>query len=221
MGGGGGGGGGGQMSIKSLEAATYINDRGQCSVEVIDGGWEFELPRGKEGRAGSLRIWLDVRSGNDDDATNNNNIATRNDVYLPSGRLYLTSPCWRRPDFKKGRISMIPLESKASYFQRLLEETLDHTGGDRRLDGDGSPLDTVKAFGDVAALVAERDVSASKVREAYAYLPGDTDEDLSFGSWPGAPEQLVVRGGLVMMMGVGGKTNFFWGNKGLDVIGTW
>merc|ERR1711865_191013 len=57
--------------------------------------------------------------------------------------------------------------------------------------------------------------------EAYAYLPGDTDEDLSFGSWPGAPEQLVVRGGLVMMMGVGGKTNFFWGNKGLDVIGTW
>jgi hypothetical protein len=178
--------------LNVLEDPTYITSTGEKTLLTSDvGGWNVQLPR-RAGEAGTLRLWFDVLQAED---LPTGLAAQRNDVTLAAGeRLYLSTKCWRRTDWERGRKRMRPLQSAAAKAQQELEETLSHETGDRRLDGTNL-ADTVRASLDVAKLVAARDEKVRAVKEAEQMFPA-TDQQL-LGRWPGSTEDLIVAEGAV------------------------
>eukprot|EP00957_Ditylum_brightwellii_P157611 11996134-Ditylum_brightwellii.AAC.1 len=117
----------------------------------------MSLPPGgaKNGKASSLNFYLDILTKG----------ASRNDVTIPTERIYFVANCWREKEFNIGRRSIEPIERSYRRAQQKLEKKLDHDTGDRRLDGTDA-LDTIAAYGDMAQLVQDRDDKLYKLKEA-------------------------------------------------------
>jgi hypothetical protein len=164
--------------------STYINTKGSQPFEVSGGGWTLEFPPGgNQGLATKLRFWMDVARD-----------ADRNDVFLQKGeRLCFAARAWREEELEVGLQQMAPIQRLAEETQRRLEAQLSHDSGDRRLDGKDGPLETIKAYGDMTRLVADRDLCRQQRLEALVkYPPVDGDETLPEGPWPGAVEWLSL-----------------------------
>ena len=198
--------GNGAMSIEPFgggKSSTYINSRGEQTVEISGGGWKIELPKGGKGLASTLKICLDLESE-----------LERNDVAVSPDRLYLFAPCWREEEYHRGKAAMTPIVAAAKEAQRVLDEQLEHEGGDRRLDGT-DPIDTIAAYKDMAQLVADRDEKKRRRREAEKVYPRESDDDSRMGHWPGSTEPLVIGRGNVLI-----KRRRLFGEEFL-VIGRW
>ena len=62
-------------------------------------------------------------------------------------------------------VRIVPFQTELKEAQQLLDDNLSHETGDRRLDGT-DPIETIKAYGDMAALVLNRDRKQAALREA-------------------------------------------------------
>jgi len=135
---------------------------------------------------------------------------------LPAGRCYFDAKVWTKEALAAGRDALAPLAAEAEALQAQLEARLDHDRGDRRLDGT-DVMDTVAAYGDVATLVARRDVALGRKRALEEELcwPGDVAR-VAFGGWPGSEQDLGVAPGRVY---VRRRRTLF--EDEFDVIGTW
>lgn len=164
----------------------YITMQGTKTIEVTPGGWTLQFPPGgkvNRGRASKLRFYLDLTTD-----------LERNDVYLPSGtRLYFAANAWREHEYENGVFRVLPLQVSLTEAQKVLDENLSHETGDRRLDGN-DPIETLKAYKDIAALVLDRDRKRAVLRDAldkdgHGYPASD---DLPEGPWPGTTEWLTL-----------------------------
>ena len=198
--------GNGAMSIEPSsdgKSLTYINSRGEQHVEISGGGWKIDLPKGGKGLASTLKICFDLHSE-----------LERNDVIVPPDRLFLFAPCWREEEYRRGKAAMTPIVAAADEAQRVLDEQLEHEGGDRRLDGN-DPIDTIAAYKDMAQLVADRDEKKRRRREAEKVYPRKGDDDTRMGHWPGSTEPLAIGRGNVLI-----KRRRLFGEE-LQIIGRW
>ena len=198
--------GNGAMSIYPSDggkSSTYINSRGEQAVEISGGGWKIELPKGGKGLASTLKICLDLLTE-----------CTRNDVTVSPDRLYLFAPCWREEEYRRGKAAMTPIVAAANEAQRVLDEQLEHEGGDRRLDGT-DPIDTIAAYTDMAQLVADRDEKKRRRREAEKVYPRESDDNTQMGHWPGSTEPLAIGRGNVLL-----KRRRLFGEE-FQTIGRW
>ena len=172
---------------------SYINEKGQQFINISRGGWKLELPKSgknsssnnnsRKGMASQLQVWLNLE-----------NELERNDVRIPRGtRLYLSANCWREEEYDYGLdMIMMPIYEAAQASQRLLEETLNHDTGDRRLDGTNT-IDTAMAYKDMAKLVRNRDETRRILKDASQLYPSPQYEDThEFGDWPGSKELLLI-----------------------------
>lgn len=200
------GGSGASNILSVLEDANYVTlEKGQNTVRFgPSGAWKLSTRRtGRPGDASVLRFWLDVL----DDAV-------RNDVSLKAGeRLYATSNCWRETDYEIGRKRLAPYFKRLDDMQRTITDRLDHTTGDRRLDGTDI-VDTALGSIDMAILVNQRDELLSELRNVQMKLPGMTDVS-SLGHWPGSTEKLAVAEGKVGVK----RRKGFW--EEFQIVGTW
>lgn len=164
----------------------YITMQGSKRIEFTPGGWTLQFPPGgkaNRGRASKLRFYLDLTTD-----------LERNDVSLPSGtRLYFAANAWREHEYEKGVFRVLPLQVSLTEAQKVLDENLSHETGDRRLDGN-DPIETLKAYKDMTALVLDRDRRRAALREAldkdgHGYPASD---DLPEGPWPGTTEWLTL-----------------------------
>ena len=197
--------GNGAMVIEPIndgKSLTYINSKGEQTAEMTGGGWKIDLPRGGgKGLASTLKICLDLH-----------NALERNDITVSPDRLFLYAPCWREEEYSRGKAAMTPIVAAAKEAQRVLEEQLEHEGGDRRLDGT-DPIDTIAAYKDMAQLVADRDEKKRRRREAEKIFPKATDN--AMGHWPGSTELLVIGTGSILI-----KRRRLFGEE-FQVIGKW
>jgi hypothetical protein len=167
-------------SVLEASPTTFINNQGQQTVNIGNGGWKLIFPSGKKGRAAKLTFWLDIL----DDAT-------RNDVSLSAGeRIYGTANVWRDSEFERGERQMRPIYQDYKDLQKLVDETISHETGDRRLDGT-DPLDTVLAYKDMTELVMRRDQAKMKLKDAEDLYP-PVDKEIEEGRWPGDEEWLSI-----------------------------
>ena len=164
----------------------YITMQGSKTIEFSPGGWTLQFPPGgkaNRGRASKMRFYLDLTQD-----------LERNDVKLPSGtRLYFAASAWREQEYEIGVSKILPLQAALKQAQAVLDENLSHETGDRRLDGN-DPIETLKAYGDMTALVLNRDKKRAALKEAldqdgHGYPASD---DLPEGPWPGTTEWLTV-----------------------------
>jgi len=165
---------------------TYITMQGSKTIEFSPGGWTLRFPPGgssNRGRASKLRFYFDLTTG-----------LERNDVSLPAGtRLYFAACAWREQQYETGVARVRPLQTALERAQSKLEENLSHETGDRRLDGN-DPIETLKAYKDMTALVLDRDKKRGALRDA---LDQDghgfpASDDLPEGPWPGTTEWLTL-----------------------------
>ena len=165
---------------------TYITMQGSKKIEFSPGGWTLQFPPGgkyNRGRASKLRFYVDLTAD-----------LQRNDVFLPAGtRMYFAASAWREDQYEEGVARMLPLKASLEGAQRLLDENLSHETGDRRLDGN-DPIETLKAYKDMTALVLDRDRKRAALRDAldqdgHGYPASD---DLPEGPWPGTTEWLTI-----------------------------
>jgi hypothetical protein len=165
---------------------TYITMQGSKTIEFAPGGWTLQFPpggRANRGRASKLRFYVDLTTD-----------LERNDVSLPAGtRLYFAASAWREDEYENGVARVAPLQAALKVAQTILDDNLCHETGDRRLDGT-DPLETLKAYKDMTALVLDRDRKRSALREAldqdgHGYPASD---DLPEGPWPGTTEWLTL-----------------------------
>lgn len=177
---------GGDDVRKKTQYFTYSSMEGQRSMEFSPGGWTLRFPPGgtaNRGRASKLRFYFDLTID-----------LKRNDVLLPAGtRLYFAASAWREVDYEKGLAKVRPLQIALEEAQGILDERLSHETGDRRLDGT-DPIETLKAYKDMTALVLDRDRKRMALREAldqdgHGY-PGSDDHPE--GPWPGTTEWLTL-----------------------------
>jgi len=185
------------------KSSTYINSKGEQTAEISGGGWKIDLPQGGKGLASTLKICLDLH-----------NELERNDVTVSPDRLFLFAPCWREEEYRRGKAAMTPIAAAAKGAQRVLDEQLNHEGGDRRLDG-SDPIDTIAAYKDMAQLVSDRDEKERRRREAEKVYPKETDGDTAMGHWPGSTELLAIGTGNILMK----RRRLF--REELQVIGKW
>jgi len=203
----------------------YITMEGSKRIEFAPGGWTLRFPPGgtkNRGRASKLRFYFDLTVD-----------LERNDVKLPAGtRLYFAASAWREQDFEVGIAKVLPLQAVLKASQAVLDENLSHETGDRRLDGT-DPLETLKAYKDMTALVLDRDRKRATLQEA---LDQDghgypASQDLPEGPWPGATEWLTLseanpiyarvpmdskKGNVLQQFMSGGDTQYSYGR-----VGTW
>ena len=107
---------------------------------------------------------------------------------------------------------MRPLYEGVRTAQDRLERRLSHETGDRRLDGT-DPIDTIRAYGDVAQLVLDRNRKSQAYQRALEFYPPIAQPDgktdgwggdfvpservdgpvvLSEGPWPGSDEWMTI-----------------------------
>lgn len=192
--------GSGAMEIKPTQYATYINSRGENTVNIENGGWKVELSPGGKGLASGLKMCFDLQTK-----------LERNDVIVSPERLYLFAPCWREDEYVRGKNILAPIIATAEQAQRNLDANINHETGDRRLDG-GDPLETALAYKDMAVLVAERDECKRKQREAEKVYPRESE---ILGFWPGNTEPLAIGRGTIFI-----KKKKLFGDE-LHVVGRW
>ena len=172
--------GSGASVLEASSSATFINNKGEQTVRIGNGGWKLIFPSGKKGRAAKLTFWLDVLDE-----------AERNDVSLSSGeRIYGTANVWRDSEFERGERKMRPIYNEYKELQKLVDETISHETGDRRLDGT-DPLDTVLAYKDMTEMVLRRDQAKMKLKDAEDTYP-PVEVEIEEGRWPGDEEWLSV-----------------------------
>ena len=211
----------GASVLSPLSKASYVPSKGEQFVDFLPGGWALAFPPSqKPGAASTLRCWLDLGGERERERDGAPIAMAKNDIVLPFGtRLLLGAKAWREDALKEGKLKIRPRYEQALAAQTALEAALSHESGDRRLDGKDA-LDTLKAYGDTAGLVLERNSRRAELLEAlqeYPPLPGfvasssrnrasvaalfpdqDTlfassnDEDLPEGPWPGAEEWLTL-----------------------------
>lgn len=213
---------------------TYITMQGSKKIKFAPGGWTLKFPPGgkqNRGRASKLRFYFDLTTD-----------LERNDVSLPAGtRLYFAASAWREVEYEVGVARILPLKVALKASQMVLDENLSHESGDRRLDGT-DPIETLRAYKDMTALVLDRDRKRAALKEAldkdgHGYPASD---DLPEGPWPGTTEWLTLSeknpiyaripktskdsGGdssngknvLYQLMAGGGENQYYYGR-----VGTW
>jgi len=183
--------------------ASFVSLDGVQYVDIRDGAWKIELPPGKKGRAAKLTFFLDF-SGT---------AVAKNDVSVPSERVYFTANCWREDELDRGARALTPFVAEYEGAQEALNQALSHETGDRRLDG-VDPLGTLAASVDMAGLVASRDDKLRALREAGKLYPRDAEKLLE-GHWPGASEWLAV---VPIHMAVRRKSML---GEDFLIVGTW
>jgi hypothetical protein len=200
------GGSGASNCLSVLEDAVYVTlEKGQQSVRFgPTGAWKILTRRtGRPGDASVIRFWLDVC----DDAV-------RNDVTLNAGeRLYATANCWREVDFDIGRRRLAPYQTRLQAAQDAIDARLEHTTGDRRLDGTDI-VDTALASFDMAMLVKQRDDLLVELRSVQQKLPQALVVSKP-GHWPGSNEKLVIANGKVGVK----RRKGLW--EDFVILGTW
>lgn len=206
--------GGGSSRVEVLEDPIFVSSKGE---EVIyfeeSGAWKIGARRGKIGDASKLRFWVDL----DKDTEFKGVAATRNDVTLPAERLYFVANCWRENEIDVGVQRFLPIKSSAEEAQEVIDRLLSHESGDRRLDGT-NPLDTALASIDMAVLVAKRDESKQKLKEAERSLPNPSMDLSKPGSWPGTTDNLVIAPGTIF---VKRASEGIFGGDEFHIVGTW
>ena len=164
----------------------YITMQGSKTIDFAPGGWTLQFPPGgkaNRGRASKLRFYFDLTTD-----------LERNDISLPSGtRLYFAASAWREHEYEIGVHRVLPLQLSLQKAQEALDENLSHETGDRRLDGN-DPIETLKAYKDMTALILNRDKLRAALREAldqdgHGYPASD---DLPEGPWPGTTDWLTL-----------------------------
>lgn len=164
----------------------YITMEGSRQIEFSPGGWTLQFPPGgkaNRGRASKLVFYVDLTTD-----------LKRNDVTLPAEtRLYFAASAWRELDYEIGLAKIRPLQVALEQAQKVLDESLSHETGDRRLDGK-DPIETLKAYGDMTGLILDRDRKRMALRAAldqdgHGYPASD---DLPEGPWPGTTEWLTL-----------------------------
>lgn len=193
----------GAMVIRPMENAEFINTAGRQTARLKMGGWKIELPQGAKGLASKLGFYLDLE-----------NELSRNDVTVRPGRLYFFGPCWREDEWIRGQNALAPFVVAAEEAQARLDEQISHETGDRRLDGD-DPIETLAGYKDMALLVADREESRRRRREAETKYPKNA-KSMTLGNWPGTTEPLAIGRGNVL----GKVKEGLFGEK-LTVLGRW
>jgi hypothetical protein len=200
------GGSGASNCLSVLDDATYVTlEKGQQSVRFgPTGAWKILTRRtGRPGDSSVIRFWLYVCDN-----------AVRNDVTLNAGeRLYATANCWREVDFDIGRRRLAPYQTRLKAAQDAIDARLEHSTGDRRLDGTDI-VDTALASIDMAMLVKQRDDLLSELRSVQQKLP-QTSEISKPGHWPGSTENLVIANGKVGVK----RRKGLW--EEFHILGTW
>jgi hypothetical protein len=166
--------------VTVLEDPTFITMKGEQTVRLGDeGGWKILSRRtGKAGDAGELRIWLDIL----DDFS-------KNELEISAQRIYLTTHCWRQEEFELGSKRLKPLKLDYEYYQRQIQDRLEHETGDRRLDGTNL-VDTAMGTIDMGILVTKRDEARFRLKQAELKLPNS--DNVVSGTWPGSTEPLYI-----------------------------
>jgi hypothetical protein len=200
------GGSGASNCLSVLDDAYYVtSEKGQQSIRFgPTGAWKLSSRRtGRPGDASVIRFWIDVLD-----------TAIRNDVSLNSGeRLFATANCWREVDFEIGRKRLRPYIKRAEDIQNAINARLEHTSGDRRLDGTDF-VDTALGSIDMAVLLNQRDEMFSELRKVQQTLPG-TKHVSNLGHWPGTTEKLVIAEGKVGVK----RRKGIW--EEFLIVGTW
>lgn len=96
-------------------------------------------------------------------------------------------------DYENGLTKMLPLRKALEEAQQVLDKMLSHDTGDRRLDGT-DPIETLRAYRDMTALVLDRDRKRMALRDAinqdgHGYPASDDHPE---GPWPGSTEWLTL-----------------------------
>jgi len=180
------------MTVEPQSEATYMTMQGQQRIQFSSGGWTLS-PREKP-KSSCLQLWMDLECD-----------IVKNDLKLSKGtRIYLGTPCWRETEYDLAVRAMRPIHQRYSNAQLTLEKTLSHESGDRRLDGTDA-LDTLQAYGAMAQLVLERDLTRAEYQRALEDYPppiksnirdvnnnGGLSLLLPEGPWPGSDEWLTL-----------------------------
>jgi hypothetical protein len=180
------------------EAVKYITNEGEQTCHFSkEGGWKIRSRLGKpQGHAAKLMCYMDLQSS-----------VQRNDVMLVKGeRLYLTGKCWREEELDRALQNMVPIFKVYQQAQVRLLQALEHSSGDRRLDGT-NPMDTLMGMKDTAQLVFARDEALGRYEDAKRVYPTSSSDskltvdnlDLSEGPWPGQVEWLSIEPQLVLV----------------------
>jgi len=171
------------LRLVVIEDPTFVTMDGEQVLSTAEeAAWKVQLPKSKSS-AGTLRFWIDLTE------TSEGIAACRNDVELPSGRLFFLAQCWREPALKKGGVRRKLEQESAEQLQQRINQQLSHENGDRRLDGT-NPLETVQASIEMAALVKARNDRLDAIRSA---PPGK----LQLGHWPGHTDKMAIARGTV------------------------
>lgn len=204
-----------RLRVVHPETITYItSEQGEQIVPFVSGGWKLRLAS-KKGHASLLRFWLDV---GENASKNNKIVAQKKDVTLQAKeRLYFAAHCWRQSDLILGRKKVQPLADAYERAQRKLEQQVSHDEGDRRLDGT-DVVETLAAYGDMAALTLERDEKRRQFYQAMETLPPPASVEMPLGNWPGSNELLAVK---PMELFVKSKSGGLFSSEEYHLIGTW
>lgn len=191
--------------LQVLNAASFISLKGEQHVNFAHAGaWRLNTRQTRSsGDANAVRIMLELQDA-----------IQRNDIVVQPQRLYLVANAWRENELEAGQQRMKFIQQSYEQAQEMVDISLSHESGDRRLDGTNL-LDTAAASIDMANLVKRRDDRLFELRQAQMTLP---HKDLSNpGKWPGSDEGLVIQQGVIAIKHRGG----FFGSDELAVVGRW
>ena len=209
----------GASILQPQSEGTYITLRGQQQIRFSPGGWTIALR--EKPKSSRLQLWMDLECE-----------IKKNDVVVaaPGQRLYFVTQGWRETEYALAVRAMRPIHQRYSIAQETLQQNLSHESGDRRLDGTDA-LETLQAYGTMAQLVLERDLTRAEYQQALEDFPppvksmnGDNEElILPEGPWPGSDEWLTIgpKERNPILVAAPGKGLFGAAGGELRAIGTW
>ena len=210
----------GASIVQPQTVGTYVTLQGQQQIRFSPGGWTIALR--EKPKSCRVQLWMDLECD-----------IKKNDVVLaPAGeRLYFMTQGWRETEYTMAVRAMRPIHQRYSIAQEILQQNLSHESGDRRLDGNDA-LETLQAYGTMAQLVLERDLTRAEYQRALEDYPppniknlngGKEELVLPEGPWPGSDEWLTLghkeQNPIVVV--APGKGLFRAAGGELRVIGTW
>jgi hypothetical protein len=216
----------GRNRLQILREPTYINEKGQQTVHFQnnnDGGpappsWKLVTTRQfsssssySKGDASQLRIHFGAIA----------TLARRNDVWIRPGEcVFGITNAWRASEYEMAIQRMKSIEHAYRSAQAILEQTISHETGDRRLDGTNL-VDTALASIDMVRLVQARDRARFEYQKALQKWPSSSSCNSRIskpGHWPGSDEPIWIAQGT---LAIRRKKPLLWGGgEEFRVIGT-
>ncbi|KAJ1447518.1 hypothetical protein M885DRAFT_591333 [Pelagophyceae sp. CCMP2097] len=152
------------FSVRPIGVATFVGPKGTTEVPIGCGGWSLQPPKRGE-RPALLRFFLDFPAG-----------AARNDVTIPAGRVFFSSPAWQQPEIEGGLVYWQSAKDQLAAAAAALVAAPDGTPG---------VFGRAGQFRDKVNLVEARDAALSRFDRIRSLMPEDPRATGRAGSWPG------------------------------------